>query len=218
MENKNIAVCFALPEEAGPFRKVSEDKVQVFLTGIGRDNAARATREFLEVHTPPLLITCGFAGGLVPELRVGDVIFQMPGSQSGSGEVYTAVRSKLIAAGAREAKIYCADRVAITAADKRKLREDTGAEAAEMESAAVHEVCAGRGIPCVTVRVISDTANEDLPLDFNQFLKDDKSMDMSKLMLAVAKAPWKMGALMELQKNTKLAAQRLADVLEKIVA
>ena len=213
MEIKNVAVCFALAEEAGPFKKLCGDKVHVFLTGIGRDNAANTTREFLKTQTPSLLITCGFAGGLVSELRVGDVLFQMP--TSASGDFYTAIRSKLIAAGAREAKIFCADRIATTAADKRKLHEDTRAEAAEMESGAVHEVCAGRAIPCVTVRVISDTANEDLPLDFNQFLKEDKSMDMGKLMLAVAKAPWKMGALMELQKNTKLAAQRLAEVLEK---
>jgi hypothetical protein len=48
-------------------------------------------------------------------------------------------------------------------------------------------------------------------------LTEDKRMDMSKLMFSVAKAPWKMGALMELQKNTKLAAQRLADVLVKVI-
>jgi adenosylhomocysteine nucleosidase len=217
MENKNIAVCFALPEEAGPFKKVCGNDVHVFLTGIGRENATNATREFLKTHTPSLLITCGFAGGLIPELRVGDVVFELPKAGSGTADIYTDLRSKLIAAGAREAKIFCADRIATTAADKRQLREETHADAAEMESGAVHDVCTGRGIPCVTVRVISDTANEDLPLDFNQFLREDKSMDMSKLMLAVAKAPWKMGALMQSQQNTKLAAQRLAEVLEKLV-
>jgi hypothetical protein len=67
------------------------------------------------------------------------------------------------------------------------------------------------------VRVISDTAGEDLPMDFNLFLTPDKKLDMSKLMLAVAKAPWKMGAMMELQKKTKLAAQRLGEVLAKTI-
>jgi len=221
MDDKNVVVCFALAEEAGAFKKICGDKVPVFLTGIGRENAEKATREFLAAHTPlpSLLMTCGFAGGLIADLKLGDVVFEIPsvlahGDQGNN--VFAGIRSRLAAAGAREAKFYCADRIATTVADKKKLREETGADAAEMESGAVQAVCGSQGIPCVTVRVISDTANEDLPLDFNQFLKEDKSMDMSKLMMAVAKAPWKMGALMELQKNTKLAAHRLADVLVKV--
>ena len=86
-----------------------------------------------------------------------------------------------------------------------------------MESAAIHGVCAEHGIPCATLRVISDTANEDLPLDFNALAKPDKNLDMGKLFLAIAKSPGKIGALMELQKKTKFAAERLAAVLEKIV-
>jgi adenosylhomocysteine nucleosidase len=217
MEDKQIAVCFALAEEAGPFEKVCGNKVRVFLTGIGRENADKAAREFLAAHRPALLMTCGFAGGLTRDLGIGDVLFEIRSNGGAGNDAYAAIRSKLAAAGAREAKIFCADRIATTAADKKKLREETGADAAEMESGAVQAVSAGHGIPCVTVRVISDTADQDLPLDFNKFLKEDKSLDMSKLMVAVAKAPWKMGALMELQKHTKLAAQRLADVLMQII-
>jgi adenosylhomocysteine nucleosidase len=211
MENKGAAVCFALAEEAGAFQKMCGGKVPVFITGIGRDNAEKAAREFLAANTPSLLMTCGFAGGLIPELKIGDVVFEIPANEGNN--VFDGIRSKLTAAGAREAKFFCAERIAVTAVDKKKLREQTGADAAEMESGAIQDVCGKQGIPCVTVRVISDTANEDLPLDFNQFLREDKSMDMGKLMMAVAKAPWKMGALMELQKNTKQAAQNLAEVL-----
>jgi nucleoside phosphorylase len=217
MEDKKVAVCFALAEEAGAFEKVCGDKVHVFLTGIGRENAEKATRTFLAGHKPALLITCGFAGGLIPELKIGDVIFEIPSNGGAGIDAYAAVRSKLTAAGAKEVKIFCADRIATTAGDKKKLREETGADAAEMESGAVRTVCGEHGVSCVTVRVISDTAEEDLPMDFNKFLTEDKRMDMSKLMMAVAKAPWKMGALMELQKNTKLAAQRLADALVKVI-
>ncbi|HEV2455504.1 MAG TPA: hypothetical protein VGY98_14665 [Verrucomicrobiae bacterium] len=216
-EKSNIAVCFALAEEAGPFKKVCGDKVPVFLTGIGRENAKKATREFLAGHTPSLLMTCGFAGGLIPGLAIGDIIFELPKSVGAQAQIIAPVRAKLAAAGAKEGKIFCADRIATTAAEKRKLREDTGADAAEMESGAVHEVCARQAIACVTVRVISDTASQDLPLDFNKFITEDKILDMSKLMMAVAKAPWKMGALMELQRSTKLAGQRLADVLVKVI-
>jgi adenosylhomocysteine nucleosidase len=123
----------------------------------------------------------------------------------------------LIAAGAIPANIFYADRIATTVTEKKKLRAETGADAVEMESAAIHAVCRERGIPCATVRVISDTASEDLPLDFNALSKPDKNLDFGKLFLAIAKSPGKIPALMQLQKKTKFAAERLAGVLEKIV-
>ena len=67
------------------------------------------------------------------------------------------------------------------------------------------------------MRVISDTANEDLPLDFNALAKPDKSLDYGKLAWAIAKSPGKIGALMELQKKTRFAAEQLAEVLGKII-
>jgi adenosylhomocysteine nucleosidase len=214
MDHKLIAVCFALPEEAGPFRKLCGPDVPVFFTGIGKANAEKAVREYLAGHTPGLLLTCGFAGGLEAGLKVGDVVFE---TSNGAGGKDGAIHAKLLAAGAKPAKIFCADKIASTAAEKKKLRDATGADAAEMESGAIQIICRERGIPCATVRVISDAANEDLPLDFNEFLTPEKKVDMSKLMLTVAKKPWKMGALMELQKKTKIAAERLGDVLMKTI-
>ena len=217
MENKSrIAVCFALAEEAGAFKKLRGDATPVFFTGIGRANAEKAVRQFLAANSPELLLTCGFAGGLRPEWKIGDVLFEI--REDRGNDDFAVLRAKLTEAGAKPAKIFCADRIAVTAAEKKKLREQTSADAAEMESGAIHAVCQQNGVPCATVRVISDTADEDLPFDFNNYLKEDKSVDMSKLMMAVAKAPWKMGALMALQKNTKLAAEKLAEVLGKIVA
>lgn len=212
---KGIAVCFAMAEEAGAFKKLCGETVPMFYSGIGRANAERTTREFLATHTPELLLPCGFAGGLTPELKIGDVLFEIPVDGGNNG--YAAVRAKLVEGGAKPGKITCVDRIATTAKEKQQLYKETGAAAAEMESAAVQAVCRERGIPCVTVRVISDTANDDLPLDFNKFLNEDKVVDMSKLMMAVAKAPWKMGALMQLQQNTKMASQKLAEVLVRIV-
>src|SRR6185295_5403052 len=111
--------------------------------------------------------------------------------------------------GATPAKIFCAERIATTIAEKNTLRGDTGADAVEMESGVIHAVCRERGIPCATVRAISDTADEDLPLDFNQLAKSDLSLHYGKLAWAVAKSPGKTGALLRLQKNCRFAAGQL---------
>ena len=67
------------------------------------------------------------------------------------------------------------------------------------------------------MRVISDTGHEDLPLDFNELAKPDKSIDFGKLAWAIAKSPGKIGALMKLQKRTKFAAEQLAAVLKQLI-
>jgi hypothetical protein len=249
-------ICFALKEEAAPFRKIAAGKsataqagISILLTGIGRRNAEKSLRAFLNScrirgdetqikekletpyvvsYEPKLVLTCGFAGGLNPDLKPGDVVFEIfPRSsrrESAQTEIgnqleptHVGCYDKLIAAGARPAKFLCADRIATTVAEKKALRAETGADAVEMESAAIHTVCAERGIACVTVRVISDTANEDLPLDFNALAKPDRSLNYGKLFLAIAKSPGKIGALMELQKKTRFAAEQLAGVLEKLI-
>jgi adenosylhomocysteine nucleosidase len=213
MAQSSIIVCFALKEESAPFRKIAAGKtgITILLTGIGRQNAEKSLREFLVTNSLKLVLTCGFAGGLNPELKLGDVVFDVQSPKS-------KVQSQLLAAGAKPVKFFCADRIATTVAEKKKLRAETSADAVEMESAAIHAVCRERGIPCVTIRVISDTANEDLPLDFNALSKPDKNLDFTKLALAIAKSPGKIPALIKLQKQTQFAAQRLADVLEKIIA
>jgi adenosylhomocysteine nucleosidase len=205
-------VCFALKEEAAPFRKIAAGRagMAMLTVGIGRQNAEKSVRSFLASCSPELVLTCGFAGGLNPDLKLGDVVFEIGNRQS-------EIENRLLAAGARPAKFFCADRIATTVAEKKKLRDETGADAVEMESAAIHAVCRERGIPCVTIRVISDPANEDLPLDFNALARPDKNLDFGKLAWAIARSPGKIGALMQLQKKTKFAAGRLADVLSKIL-
>jgi nucleoside phosphorylase len=205
-------ICFALKEEAAPFHKVAarHPGVITLIVGIGRANAEKSVRSFLgNAGVPPsLVLTCGFAGGLNPDLKLGDVVFELPIANP-------PLSSRLLAAGAKPATFFCADRIATTVAEKKALLAQTGADAVEMESAAIHAVCAERGIPCATVRVISDTADEALPLDFNALAKADQSLDFGKLFLAIAKSPGKIGALLALRKKTKFAAEQLAGVLGK---
>ena len=209
----SVLVCFALKEEAAPFHKVAarHPGVVTLVVGIGRANAEKSLRARLATALPDLVLTCGFAGGLHPDLKLGDVVFELPIANP-------PLTTRLLAAGAKPAAIYCADRVATTVAEKKQLRHETRADAVEMESAAIHAVCAEHDVPCVTVRAISDTAAEDLPLNFNALSKPDKSIHFGKLFLAIAKSPGKIGALMQLQKKTRFAAEQLAQVLAQVMA
>lgn len=203
-------VCFALKEEAAPFQKLVARRNDVFvlITGMGRANSECAVREFLLVGKPRRVFTCGFAGGLDPKLKTGAVIYAT------TDATLTEAFAK---SGARPASFTCADRIATTAFDKQMLRVNTQADAVEMESKVIQAVCQEQKIPCATVRVISDAAHEDLPLDFNLLSHPDQSLNFGKLALAILKSPGKIPALLRLQKQTSFAASQLATKLVQVL-
>ena len=127
----SVLICFALKEEAAPMRTITAFKtgVTLLIVGIGRRNAETRVREFLATNSPQTVFTCGFAGGLNPGLKLGEVVFE-PGSQS---EPALPNLERLTAAGAKPVKFFCADRIATTVTEKRRLRDETGADAVEME-------------------------------------------------------------------------------------
>src|SRR5262249_61356961 len=100
---------------------------------------------------------------------------------------------------------------------KRQLWEPPHADAVEMESQIICTICRENQIPCATIRVILDTAAEDLPLDFNFLMTADQQMDYRKLAFSLAKSPSKIAALLWLQKQSKAAATQLASALLKVI-
>jgi adenosylhomocysteine nucleosidase len=205
-----ILVCFATREEAAPFRRLAPGHVHVLLTGIGPRNARRSLAEALRSRTAgafALVVSSGFAGGLDPALPAGQIVF--------NADSHAALAVDLERLGARPAQFHCAPRIAVTAREKAALREATGADAVEMESLAIGEVCREHGVPCVTVRVISDTADEDLPLDFNRLYTPDYRLRPGKLAGALLRSPRRVAALWRFRGRISQCADDLAALLTR---
>jgi len=202
--DSSTLICFAVKEEAKFVQPRTSTRILV--TGMGQKNAAEQLRKELEKSAPRLVLTCGFAGGLNPNLKISDVVFD---ADSGLVEKLTALEAKRV-------RFHCAERVAVTVAEKATLWKSTGADAVEMESSIIRKICRERNIPSTTVRVISDTAEEDLPLDFNALMTADCKINFAKLALKLIGGPQKIPQLMRFQKRTIAAAQRLAEVLNQL--
>ncbi len=203
-----VLITFAVKEEMKFF--AGGNGLRRFVTGMGRDNAERNALAALEQIKPRLVLTCGFAGGLNPKLKSCEIVFQTdPG---------TDLHSKIEQAGATPVHFFCARRVAITIDEKLRLWRGTGADAVEMESETIRDLCRERDIPSATIRVISDAADEDLPLDFNTLMSPAQKINYGKLGWALVRSPWKLAELLAFQQKTVDAAEALARFLNKLAA
>ncbi|HWF19919.1 MAG TPA: hypothetical protein VG754_11660 [Verrucomicrobiae bacterium] len=206
--NPSVLICFAVKEEAKFLPR--DATARILITGMGQKNAAESLRKELSATRPGLVLSCGFAGGLNPDLKLSEIVFD---SDAESG-----IAEKLASLGAKPVRFHCNERVAITAAEKKALRQTTGADAVEMESSALRKICREQKIPSATIRVISDTADENLPLDFNALMTRDMRIDFTKLSLKLLAGPQKIPHLIRFQKQTSEAAEKLAEILEQLLA
>jgi adenosylhomocysteine nucleosidase len=142
------------------------------------------------------IVSTGFCGALDPSLSVGDIV------------VSGAAPSAQI--NFRSGRIHSVDRVIIKSQEKLALRNETGALAVEMEAAAVEEKAREWGVPFYCIRVVSDTASDDMPLDFNHFRDAQGRFSRTRIsMAAMARPLTAIPALLRLNKNCKCASQKL---------
>ncbi len=199
-------VLFAVREEAAHFDNVD---VETIICGMGKQNAAASIQKILADREPAFVITSGFAGGLNESLQNGDVI--------GNWDPGFPWAALLERKGVKRVLFHCADRVAVTRDEKSALRTSTGMDAVEMESGVIREICQSRNIPSATVRVVSDSAAEDLPLDFNQLMNADHTMNFLKLAGALIQSPLKIPKLIQFSGKVKFAAKQLGSVLDDVL-
>jgi len=98
------------------------------------------------------------------------------------------------------------------AEEKHRLRQLTDATGLDMESAAVAAVAQERGVPLAIVRTVSDLVDEDLPLDFNLFLRPT---DWIKGVQTLISHPSSFVGLNRLRKQSRVAADRLTEWFQR---
>ncbi len=158
-----------------------------FQTGIGPQSARDASQAVLARDSWDLAISSGFAGALVP-CAIGTIVIAEDVLMDGSHFLVDPSEKTLIncdntfrvmsfqIACSVDVESQCGRLVTCShivgeASEKSKIAVRTEAVAIDMESAVLGCVAQQRGIPFIVVRTISDLVDEDLPLDFNLFLR-----------------------------------------------
>ncbi|MFZ1747572.1 MAG: hypothetical protein WBO24_17275 [Nitrospirales bacterium] len=175
------------PGYAGLESQGASTHVLLVKTGIGPGKAERVARQVLENETCDVVISTGFAGALnsspIGSLVIGQEVLLGQSKEMFSDSdlprivchpewVKAALKVQLMDGCLLQGgRFVTTDRVLTKASQKRILGERTGAMAVDMESGAIGEVAKQYGFPFLIIRAISDGINEDLPVDFNMFLK-----------------------------------------------
>ena len=174
------------------------DRWWMLANGPGEELVLAALKEKKDVDR---MISTGLCGALDPALRLSDVVV------SGNGAV--DARAPFV-----RGAVHTIDHVAVTAAEKSTLRNQTGAIAVDMESAAVERKAAEWDVPYLCIRAVSDRAGDTLPLDFNRYRNMRGDFSRTRIALAAITRPFTvMPQLMEFDRNCRRAVDALGDFL-----
>ena len=199
MEGLRALLDFSATHTIGSWRydrgKCLGHDVSLVQSGVGKVLSSAVTQALISAEQPDAVIFTGIAGGIDPSLRVGDVIVatdciqhDMDATALGfqHGEIpYTNVR-----------EVACDDRLralALTWQSPDHVQvlpgrilsgdqfiagnrihhphlEDLAGAVVEMEGAAVATVARWNSVPCCVIRTVSDKADGESKLRFEEFL------------------------------------------------
>ncbi|MEK5412465.1 5'-methylthioadenosine/S-adenosylhomocysteine nucleosidase [Priestia sp. FSL W8-0001] len=176
---------------------INEIDVVLLKSGIGKVNAALSTAILLERFQPDYVINTGSAGGFHPDLNVGDAIISSEVRHhdvdvTAFGYEYGQVPNLPAAYQADKKLVEIAEQSAQEVTDMKVakgliatgdsfMNDPVRVEfvrskfpelmAAEMEAAAVAQVCHRFKVPFVIIRALSDIAGKESDVSFDQFLE-----------------------------------------------
>jgi len=226
-----IGIVSALAAEAGTLGPAARhgaelrqlaDGALLAVSGIGRAAAAAAARR-LVLAGAGALASFGMAGGLDPTLICGTVLLPeevVVRGDFGSADTVLPTSSEWrerLRAALPDSCIVCAGRLLTSEQPigqpraKADAGRHAGAAAVDMESAAIAQVAEQAGIPFIALRVIVDTADDELPVAVLAASAGGR-LRVGRLIGGLLRAPGQVGALVRLSARYRIASRVLAAV------
>lgn len=224
MSPPRIAVVAALQREVWPLVKSWErseqeyqnwhfvffvsEQAAVVCGGIGTEAARRATEAVVALYHPAEIWSVGFAGALDAKMKVGQRFLPNTVIDAGDGS--------RVQTGNGDGVLVTFNVVA-DVKQKAKLGKAYGAQAVDMEAAAVARGAQKHDLPFRAVKVISDEATFAMP-DLSRFITRDGRVRASGIVLFAAIRPWLWPGLIKLGANSRRSARILCQWLEQNIA
>ncbi len=174
--------------------------IMAFCGGMGSAAATRAFGRAREVCDPVRLLSVGWAGALMERLAAGAVVRPSLVRDLLTGEMF--------ASSGDDGMLLTASRVAVREEKERLARTYEGAQAVDMEAAALARLAAAHGLDFCAIKTVSDTFAEQLP-DMNPYVRSDGSFATGRFVAYAALRPHHWKTFARFGKQARLAAERL---------
>ncbi len=193
-------------------------------TGVGPRNARAGLAELLRWIGPCRWIGAGLAAGLAPDLIVGkilvaDAVGDAEGAVTTGPDPAWAARALACDRTVRSGRFLSTARIAATRTEKAALRGTGGEEfdVLDMESAswARGAADAANEAPYLLARVVSDSADEELPDFLTVSVASDGSLDRGRIARYALLRPSAIGKLLDLRRRARSCAESLAEFLDR---
>lgn len=188
--------------------EISGEEAILVANGMGPRAVSAGIRSVLARNRVRGLVSTGFAGALDPALNVGQVLVAeaiLYGERK-----YRGWLPPVRPASVRVGSFLTVREIVRTSRAKRELWRQ-GCHAVDMESGAVAAIAAEHGLPFCCIRAISDSAERDLPLDFQRALNQDGTLSNQRLLCQAVFRPRAWPELLGLWRGAHLAANALAE-------
>ena len=191
------------------------ESVTVLHTGVGATVCRERIQQFLAEGDFRYLISSGFAGGTDDRLRVGDLLI----AENFSDQHFLAqVKSLPIKNTVHVGRLISADCVIESASERLAFSKSNGAIAVDMETEIIANACTARGLPMLSIRAISDTANEPFPAPpAVLFDLARQKTNPQRLALYLTKNPGRIVALVRFAKQIAKARANLTEALNALL-
>lgn len=177
-------------------------------SGVGPEPGRRASEAIIAKYSPTLLISAGIAGGLTPDLKVGETIFPATIIDArDSSRHETAIQNAPISTTPLAKTIVVSSPEIAGAEQKQKLGKAYGAHAVDMEGASVARAAEAHGLPFIAIKTISDEMDFELP-EMMPFFRDGQ-FHTTAFVLHISLRPWTWLRVFRLARNTKIASENL---------
>ena len=215
---RQIGIVAAFPGELKPLVRGWERRGRVFAgtiaeveavaacAGMGPVAAVNACELALQMGPLDALLSVGWAGSLSCGLKPPEAVAVREVIDARSGERFSTENG----VGQR---LITLDHVA-SAEEKRRLAEAWQATLVDMEAAAVARLARARGLGFFCYKAVSDGLGDQLP-DFHRFTNPRGQLSVPALALYAILHPQYWAALQRLGRNSRLAAEQLAQILSR---
>lgn len=229
-----IAITFALPAESSGLVALLREKkrsacgntrithgridnasVAILHTGVGGKVCRQRMEDFLRDRQFDYLVSAGFAGAIREHLQVGDLVLAENFSDP---QLLSTAQRILSDRKIHVAQLFTSSTIIDSLAERNKIADQQGAVAVDMETETIAQICRARGIPLLSLRVISDSLRDPFPAPPSILFDIERQRtNIGNLSLYLLRHPITVWSLIRFARQIARARKVLTDAIADLV-